>query len=389
MGLFLRKAFSSGPVRLNVSKGGLGVSGGVKGARLSAGPRGLHLFAGRGGLYYRKRVGGSARGEEGSGSGCLLLLLILAVVAAVSAAVSWLGDHPLAAAGIGAGLLAGLAAWLIVRHRRKAALGEYRAALEEGLVSGGQGVSEGLMANLARLRERAPESGKWRQRLARTEGDVYQALLDRVLDDGVITGGERRRLRALEGLARMPAEVVLAVKLEVFEAAYVDAVADRRITEEEYERLHNLAAGLEIPSDTVLREMEVVEDIRRAQGLEPPLPELDPEVSPLHVTRNETLHHVGTGQVYTRRRDESEPDGWHYTLKRDGDLVLTSRRLRVEDSGTTTLKLEEIEDLEVDLDRGYIFISKSNSGRPTVISSTRPVELARMLELLAGGKDAA
>jgi len=389
LGLFLRKAFSSGPVRLNLSKGGLGLSGGVKGARLSAGPRGLHLFAGRGGLYYRKGVGGSARGEGGSGSGCLLLLLVLAVVAAVSAAMSWLGDHPLAAAGIGAGLLTGLAAWLIVRHRRKAALGEYRAALEEGLVSSGQGVSEELMANLARLRERVPRSGKWRQRLARTEGDVYQALLDRVLDDGVITGGERGRLRALEGLALMPAEVVLAVKLEVFEAAYVDAVADRRITEEEYERLHNLAAGLEIPSDTVRREMEVVEDIRRAQGLEPPLPEMDPEVSPLHVTRNETLHHVGTGQVYTRRRDESEPDGWHYTLKRDGDLVLTSRRLRVEDTGTTTLKLEDIEDLEVDLDRGYIFVSKFTSGRPTVISSTRPVELARMLELLAGGKDAA
>lgn len=388
MGLFLRKAFSSGPVRLNLSKGGLGLSGGMKGARLSAGPRGLHLFAGRGGLYYRKRMGGSARGEGGSGSGCLLLLLILAVVAAVSAAVSWLGDHPLVAAGIGAGLLAGLAAWLIVRYRRKAALGEYRTALEEGLVSGGGRVSEELMADLARLRERVPGSGKWRQRLARTEGDVYQALLDRVLDDGVITGGERRRLRALEELALMPAEVVLAVKLEVFEAAYVDAVADRHITEEEYERLHNLAAGLEIPSETVQREMEVVKDIRRAQGLEPPLPELDPEVSPLHVTRNETLHHVGTGQVYTRRREESEPDGWHYTLKRDGDLVLTSRRLRVEDSGTTTLKLEEIEDLEVDLDRGYIFVSKSHSGRPTILSCQSPVELARMLELLAGEKDA-
>jgi len=389
MGLFLRKAFTSGPVRLNLSKGGLGLSGGVKGARLSAGPRGLHLFAGRGGLYYRKRVGESARGEGGSGSGCLLLLLILAVIGAVSAAVSWLEDHPWAAAGIGAGLLAGLAAWLIVRHRRKAALGGYGAALEEGLVSGGEGVSEELMANLARLRERVPRSGKWRQRLARTEGDVYQALLDRVLADGVITGGERRRLRALEELATMPAEVVLGVKMEVFEAAYVDAVADRRITEEEYERLHNLASGLEIPSDTVRREMEVVEDIRRAQELKPPLPELDPEDSPLHVTRNETLHHVGEGQVYTRRRDESEPDGWHYSLKRDGDLVLTSRRLRVEDSGTTTLRLDGIEDLEVDLDRGYIFVYKASSGRPTILSCQGPVELARMLELLAGQKDAA
>lgn len=389
MGLFLRKAFSSGPVRLNLSKGGLGLSGGVKGARLSAGPRGLHLFSGRGGLYYRKRVGAAKREGGGSGSGCLLILLILAVIGLVSVAVSWLGDHPWAAAGFGAGLLAGLAAWLVVRHRRKAALREYRAALEDGLVFGEEPVSDQLMRALARHRVRVPGSSKWRQSLARTEGDVYQALLDRVLEDGVITEGERRRLRALEELASMPAEVILAVKLEVFEAAYVDAVADRRITEEEYERLHNLASGLEIPSDIVRPEMEVLEDIRRAQELEPPLPELDPDVSPLHVTRNETLHHVGTGQVYTRRRDEGEPDGWHYSLKRDGDLVLTSRRLRVEDSGTTTLKLDEIEDLEVDLDRGYVFVYKAGSGRPTILACDRPVTLAGMLELLAGARDAA
>jgi hypothetical protein len=361
----------------------------MKGARLSAGPRGLHLFAGRGGLYYRKRVGGAKRGEGGSGSACLLLLLILAAIAAVSVAVSWLGDHPRVAAGAAGALLVGLVAWLVVRHRRRASLQEYRAALEESLVSAEGRPCDGTMRNLSLLRERVSRAGKWRDRLARTEGDVYQALLDRVLADGVITGGERRRLRALEELASMPAEVVLAVKLEVFEAAYVDAVADRRITEEEYERLHNLASGLEIPSGTVQREMHVVEDIRRAQELRPPLPELDPAVSPLHVTRNETLHHVGAGQVYTRRRDESEPDGWRYTLKRDGDLVLTSRRLRVEDSGTTTIRLEDIEDLEVDLDRGHIFVSKAGSGRPTILSCDRPVTLAGMLELVAGGKDAA
>ena len=58
MGFYLRKSFKMGPMRLNVSKSGLGVSAGVKGARISAGPRGTYLNAGRHGLYYRKKLAG-------------------------------------------------------------------------------------------------------------------------------------------------------------------------------------------------------------------------------------------------------------------------------------------------------------------------------------------
>lgn len=58
MGFYLRKSFKMGPMRLNVSKSGLGVSAGVKGARISVGPRGTYLNAGRHGLYYRKKLDG-------------------------------------------------------------------------------------------------------------------------------------------------------------------------------------------------------------------------------------------------------------------------------------------------------------------------------------------
>lgn len=56
MAFYIRKAFRLGPVRLNLSKSGLGVSVGVKGARISTGPAGTQFHAGRHGLYYRKRL---------------------------------------------------------------------------------------------------------------------------------------------------------------------------------------------------------------------------------------------------------------------------------------------------------------------------------------------
>jgi hypothetical protein len=54
MGFYIRKGFNFGPLRLNLSRSGLGASFGVKGARIGIGPRGSYIHMGRGGLYYRQ-----------------------------------------------------------------------------------------------------------------------------------------------------------------------------------------------------------------------------------------------------------------------------------------------------------------------------------------------
>jgi hypothetical protein len=56
MGLYFRKSLRLGPLRLNLSRSGLGVSTGVPGLRMGVGPRGSYMHAGRGGLYYRKSL---------------------------------------------------------------------------------------------------------------------------------------------------------------------------------------------------------------------------------------------------------------------------------------------------------------------------------------------
>ncbi len=65
MGWYIRKAFSTGPVRLNLSKSGLGVSFGVKGARVGISPRGAYTHFGRGGLYYRSGFSAGRRASAG------------------------------------------------------------------------------------------------------------------------------------------------------------------------------------------------------------------------------------------------------------------------------------------------------------------------------------
>src|SRR5206468_11033295 len=58
MGFYLRRAFGFGPLRLNLSKSGVGFSVGVKGARIGVSPRGqAYVSAGRAGLYFKQNIG--------------------------------------------------------------------------------------------------------------------------------------------------------------------------------------------------------------------------------------------------------------------------------------------------------------------------------------------
>lgn len=65
MGFYLRRAIKVGPFRFNISKSGLGVSGGVTGLRVGKSPRGNYVHMGRHGVYYRSGFSNGARATHG------------------------------------------------------------------------------------------------------------------------------------------------------------------------------------------------------------------------------------------------------------------------------------------------------------------------------------
>lgn len=58
MGFYIKRSFSLGPFRINLSKSGVGVSVGMRGFRVGTGPRGSYVHMGRDGIYYRKSLPG-------------------------------------------------------------------------------------------------------------------------------------------------------------------------------------------------------------------------------------------------------------------------------------------------------------------------------------------
>ncbi|MFB7143132.1 DUF4236 domain-containing protein [Agrobacterium deltaense] len=70
MPFYIRKSVSAGPFRFNFSKGGVGVSVGIKGLRIGTGPREHYIHAGRGGLYYRATLGNAGRSRSSGVAPC-------------------------------------------------------------------------------------------------------------------------------------------------------------------------------------------------------------------------------------------------------------------------------------------------------------------------------
>jgi hypothetical protein len=58
---YFRRSVKAGPFRFNFSRGGVGVSVGVRGLRLGTGPRGHYISAGAGGFYYRALIGNAGK----------------------------------------------------------------------------------------------------------------------------------------------------------------------------------------------------------------------------------------------------------------------------------------------------------------------------------------
>ena len=74
MGFYLKKGINIGPLRINLSKSGVGLSFGGKGLRVGSGPQGTYVHAGRKGLYYRKNISNPT-----SKWGLIILIALLAL----------------------------------------------------------------------------------------------------------------------------------------------------------------------------------------------------------------------------------------------------------------------------------------------------------------------
>lgn len=405
MAFYIRKSFRLGPVRLNLSKGGLGASVGVRGARVGMTSRGRpYVHAGRGGIYMRRYLGGGSKTDarrspsvpitlyEDTGvtypSGVFdpdqVALTELEAAPPGGTAKPWLlGGASLIifalALAVGGGgqfvlFLAGaasLVAAMIIgaREKRRTRARERLHELLAESTADGHPLSG---RSQAVLREALGDPSLTDEDRRIELENAYLAALRRIVDDGYATRPEVELLDQLEEGFGLDPERCAAARVDAFRGVWLQAVADHELTAEEESSLAQLRAALRIPGDAIVEELTLaarLAELRRI--LEGELPVIEP-THPLR--RGEVCHFEGPARLLRERNLRTfQRDGQRYRVQgfvidREGMLLVTDRRLLLIHSGTTAIPMNRIVDLEVDVDRSLVRITRDDRKNPTILT---------------------
>lgn len=410
MGLYLRKSFRFGPVRLNLSKSGVGVSVGVKGLRVGTGPRGSYLHAGRRGLYLRESLEAASPElsaadspvptepspstdsiaetsiQEGPTPGTVHLHVkrewdVLVLVAVMAGGIFWILFAVSAQTGVAFTLLppalavgifitipllrASYEKRLIARVQQQDC--EYEKRLNQyldklfALFELKPPLPLDRVAELVRIRS----GGRFKpEDLSHFHATAYCTLVMKVIKDGVFEDKERGLLEQMRRLLQLSASDAR----EIFRLLYLRMVADHELSEAEGKALNHVRHVLAIPDEAIQEELQTIVELQRVRAIrEGDLRQIPVDIN---LQDKEICYHRTTGKVlekqilrsYTLDRVRHNEEG--LVPKKEGDLYVTSRRLLFVGDGATSIPLEKLLDVEVDADAKLLTLVTDGRQKP-------------------------
>lgn len=410
MGWYIRKSFSTGPVRFNLSKSGLGLSLGIKGARWGIGPRGAYTHLGRYGLYYRSSYSGSSllkthsqnRSEiESSSSESSVLFKdkqinyrnltmeiefkkkrtreILYSFAAVASFIfsGLFFEKKVDIVGyffIMTGFLFILS--MIIRFIKHGILGFKSDRLYKEMTNSCEIREDGVIVNLERLRgainiymPKLEESYMKRAFLF-----FYRDYLDRMVFDAKISEKEEEELKKVEEILNLDKDLVFKLKLWAFNKAYLRIIEDKILSKEEETEIFRIKNILGLSDNDISLELETLDVLREARRIQEGF--LDPITVDIQLTKDELCYHKTSGRIvkdktlYTYQSEGVRHNVKGLVAEREGDLYLTSKRIFLVGEGVSTIKLEKIFNIESDIDKNLI--SLDIEGRKNTLRVTTP-----------------
>jgi hypothetical protein len=400
MPFYLKKSFSSGPVRLNLSKSGLGVSLGTKGLRIGIGPRGSYIHGGRKGLYYRQQLSSSGRSESrGSysggfndpGFGCFMTILMIIGIVLIIMLVKWITTHStvvLIGVGIVVAILVIFFIFSIIKTIRENKekrliqnkLDDYKEFLDRTFILPDQKPLENAISYISSMRDSLSTSPIAKGKMVIIENNVYHAILDKVLDDKYVSEEESKTIKLAESILKIDPETKDRIKKEIFSAAYLQVIDDKLLTKAEISLIENLTTGLNIPDELIREEKDLFYDLVRSQEIQFPLPEIPASMVPINLSEKETVNYITDAKILELRRLERNDLEESYVTIREGTLVITNKRIVLSDKGSTNILLADIAYIDVDLDTKLIEVTKSTSRKPIYIHVDSPFIVARIID---------
>jgi hypothetical protein len=427
MGFYLRKSLRMGPVRFNLSKGGVGISAGVRGARIGlSSKRGGYVHAGRGGIYLRQPIGGSHRSRAVTGHRAHGREPIV-IVEDTGATYKPKGSHrdaprlrnqvnrttrpvmryhllPIGAVLIlvallnseqDIALLGGLifislvlvVAWpiLVWRSWRSNTAGTKLGEIFLREISTGKPLTADQKTRIEAALQNRDVTSEDRDYYLKIG---YLKALEIVFEDRVINDEELELLAQCEHYFSLSPEFCREARLELFSAFYFEAIYDHDLSSDEEAILDHLRNVLSISASTITDEIETIGQLKRLRAIRNgEVPEIDTS-EPLQKSERCHFEHEGrmlkekTLKTFQREGEKYQIRG--FVIDKEGTLLITNKRLLMIDDRTTSIQLNKISDVDVDYDQNLITITKHGVQTPTYVSTPDSMRAAAIIASAAG-----
>lgn len=419
MAFYIRKAFKTGPLRLNLSKGGLGLSAGITGARIGINTRGTYVHAGRHGLYYRKYLKQGDRSDRYSSSndaafrnrsqsGTINIFHDTGVTfnnkkgvtESHLTALPNLPSSEILTPGIifgifltGALLLFSLIAgslwfinpvtllfiialaWLGYSLFWKMKVENHVREIAKQVKETQQftGISNPSQFNL-------PE--RWKTWL--------HSHIHFVVSELAFKHSEIETVSMLRKLERdVPIETVLREQIRAFilNSMIDELLEDHMISEVEERSVRTLIEELNLSDVQLKHQLTRLDDIRTIrEEMKRPLKEIDPGIP---LVRGEKAFEVFdqarllNERVMNRfQRDRIQYRELGYDIDIEGRLIITDRRMIIVGRGSREYRLNQLLNITCDPEGGIVELTMSNRKTPLIITVTEPMILAARLEMI-------
>ncbi len=394
-----------GPLRLNLSKSGLGLSGGVTGARVGLGPKGPYVHGGRHGMYYRKFASRGKATSQGAEAGeqnffvdtgltfrpgnlhkaeempslaetpkrpKVILFLMVAAAILMLAALSGVGS----AAWVMSVALLAFGVFIMLKHRQDGTQARETLQFIE------QGLEDKInVTELLGRHQQTAIGGNWRFWM---DDHLYACYMDAFFEDpDYILPAE---VEALEQQLVIPPKRIAQIKLAMY-AAFVDAVIeDHMISAEEEDQLRSLQKDLRIHDEGVafrmhlVRQLAVLRDTLQAS--------LDPQEVDISLKRGEVCYHQTVGRFLKERimnqfqRNRIRYKEIGYDTDMEGDIYLTNSRILIVGEGSRSYPVNRVLDTTLSIEDHTLHLVLDNRKTPLIISVPDLTPLAAKIQVI-------
>ena len=390
MGFYIRKSFSEGPIRINLSKSGLGVSAGVRGARIGVGPRGAYVAGGRGGLYFRQNLKLNKRSHNNRTTNSNQILVDTGVTYKESR------RNHINTKTINSNIL--------TKREKKYQFFLILFVLSLGLVSFSikmivipiiflvltihyykkdKRIKEELRIvdelrsrfinsfELDKIKEVSSEIDLLSLQNKTVLGfEVIQELIYKYRDN--LSQIDREVLESLTQLFALDRDDIKNIKYAVFSKIFNESIEDDFLDKNEEKRLLDYAKEMGLESGTIRDELEVISQMATIRD------ELANELSPIDIDisiqKSEKCYYETEGKLlnskilrsYTVDGERIKEVG--YVVKKEGSIYLTNKRILLVGNGTYEIRLNKIIDIVADNESNIVEFIVDGKKKPIILT---------------------